>query len=495
LESIKNTFEYEAASLNDEAVAALHAWLRLLTPEEGDIFERIRVVVSNPPWEHRKGEDGHYIDVAAENAKELARELARDIDLVSPYVETLLSGEQKQAYAFGRQLVLELDDIATLLDITLDKIAKVDNLNLNLNFAVGMYSGIYDKSHGYWEECLEKIVGNTQLVQHYPHFVRTGIIQEKHLYVLLGLIAKGEVPLSAVHSLSYGSVTDNLNPDEIARFCLSLSDLGGEASWLSLDIIYMYCHGNSPVIDVIRDEIKLLVTRVPLDKESNSGVRDAHVWRDTAEKILQVRDEEFVVAIVEQLLFASVKGFEHGAIWSYIKPLLMDVMRGYADIVWPMFAKAISESEGMEQYWLMQLLDRENSFSNRMPSVFSVLPVEAVIEWCNENQDIGPQFVASCVNILEEIDDKLAPSGLFVALLENFGHDERVTSGLTSNMGTRGWSGSLVPYLENDKAALSVLLEHPSVNVKRWVRDHIAYIDKQIEYESTRDDERGLGIY
>ena len=62
-------------------------------------------------------------------------------------------------------------------------------------------------------------------------------------------------------------------------------------------------------------------------------------------------------------------------------------------------------------------------------------------------------------------------------------------------MGTRGWSGSLVPYLESDKTALSPLLEHDNANVRRWVKEYISQIDRQIEYESSRDDEHGLGIY
>ncbi len=62
-------------------------------------------------------------------------------------------------------------------------------------------------------------------------------------------------------------------------------------------------------------------------------------------------------------------------------------------------------------------------------------------------------------------------------------------------MGTRGWSGSLVPYLEADKAALSPLREHDSDNVRLWVRDQIAYINRQIDTESIRDEERDLGLF
>jgi hypothetical protein len=62
-------------------------------------------------------------------------------------------------------------------------------------------------------------------------------------------------------------------------------------------------------------------------------------------------------------------------------------------------------------------------------------------------------------------------------------------------MDTRGWSGSLVPYLEDDKKCLSSLLVHENSNVRRWVKDFNAYIDKQIEAESIRDEERDIARF
>jgi outer membrane receptor protein involved in Fe transport len=48
----------------------------------------------------------------------------------------------------------------------------------------------------------------------------------------------------------------------------------------------------------------------------------------------------------------------------------------------------------------------------------------------------------------------------------------------------------MVPYIEADKSALSPLLEHERGKVWRWVKDHIAYIDRRIEYEPGRNDEK-----
>ncbi|MBN3864107.1 hypothetical protein HCU66_17860, partial [Pseudomonas frederiksbergensis] len=221
---------------------------------------------------------------------------------------------------------------------------------------------------------------------------------------------------------------------------------------------------------------------------------DLHHWHDIAEKLLKVRDRGLALSLTNQLITSCKYGFHHGDIWTCTKPLMLHLMKDYAEDLWPVFGDAIVQSEGMERYWLQQLLDREASLVSNTPSVLSVIPIESVIEWCKKQPDIGPIFVSRCLNIFEIVDEIKKPSALFIALLEKFGNDKRVGNELSANFGTRGWSGSLVPYLESDKAALIPLIEHENPNVRRWVKDLVVYIDIQITEESKRDDEHGFGL-
>ena len=447
----------------------------------------------NPPREQHKGEDGHYVDIAAEKAKALAIEVAGDISSLFPHVVLLLQGEQKQSFAFGRQLALKLEDVTDLINISFENILVVEPQNTS--FILGIYHGIFEHSPETWQANIDRLLADERLVAFYPTFIRTGNIQKSHLDVLLNLIRKDIVFANSANALSYGSVTDSVEPETVAEFCLSLAELGDKASWPALNIIYMYCFGNEGSIEKIRNPLKILVTSVPLHKDQPEVETDIYHWHDMSEKLLKVRDEELAIALTSQLITACQYGFNHGDIWNYTKPLLTELMRDYGNVLWPLFGNAIIQAQGTELYWLKQLLDRENSFSNQMPSVLSVVPVDSVINWCAELPELGPSFVANCVNIFDVVEGEQKPSELFIALLEYFGDDERVASALTSNIGARGWSGSLVPYLEADKAALSPLIRHDNRNVSQWVKDYVAYIDRQIEYESTRDEERNLGMY
>lgn len=493
LGNIKDIFEYDSEGMKQEATEALTNWLHLLSPEKAGISEKLKILVINPPWEHHKGADGHFIDVASENAKALGVEIAKDLDALMPHLDLLLRGEQRQSFSFGYQLALVLTDLRQLLEQSLEQLIIADPANPS--FILGIYHGIFEKSHEQWQENIDRLLADERLVRFYPDFIRTGKIRKPHLDQLLELIRSEVILPNSANALSYGSVTAGIDPTTMVEFCLSLAELSDKASWIALNVIYMYCFGNEGSIEILRAPLKHLVSSVPLHREQRDTPTDAYHWRDLADKLLKEPDEDFAIALTEQLIAACQHGLNHGDIWHYTKPLLLDLMSKYGGALWPIFGNAIVQAEGMQRYWLQQLLDRENSFSNQSPSVLSVVSVESVITWCEEQPVLGPSFVASCVNIFETIDDKQQPSDLFIALLVRFGADERVISALRANMGTRGWSGSLVPYLEADKAALSPLMGHESDNVRLWVKNQIAYINQQINSESIRDEERNIGLF
>ena len=494
LESIKNTFQYDAERMRPEAERALNSWLELLIPDDAELPEKLKILVINPPWEHREDEDGHYIDVASENAKALAKEVASNIGELFLHLDMLLHGEQKQSDAFGLQLAHELDNdnIRSLIELSFERMLVIEQTNPR--FLVGVYRGVFEQSQEKWHTYIDMLTANEHLLHLYPEFIRTGSIQKPHLEKLLDLIRSETISPRSADVLRYGRVIDDIPHDVITDFCLLLGELGDQASWLALNVIYAYCFGNKGRVQKLRKPLKKLVSSVSWHEGHKDTITDAYQWHDLAEKLLKEPDEKFAVALADQLIAACQDGLNYGDMQSYIKPLLLNLMRDYSDVLWPIFGNAIVRAEGMERVWLQQLLDRKNSFPNQMPSVLSVAPVDDVIAWCKSNPQLGPQFVADSVNILESEDNGQQPSTLFIALLEKFGCDQRVANALEANMGTRSWSGSLVPYLESDKAALSPLLEHHNSNVRDWVRNHIANIDRQMEAESMRDEERDIGL-
>lgn len=365
----------------------------------------------------------------------------------------------------------------------------------DLQLISGIYRGIFEQSPEYWQENIDRLLVNDKLVRYYSSLILTGEIQKIHLDALLDLIKKGVLSPNEANRLSYGSVIDDVEPTVVANFCIKLSKEGEQGSWSALNVLYMYCYTNKAAINTLRDTLKVVTAAVPLHKDQGHSTIDVYHWHDMAERLLRVEDKEFASALTNQIITASKHGLNYGDIWSYLKPLMLQLMNEYGEVLWPIIADAIDRSEAMDLYWLQQLLSRETGLNGDVPSVLSNVSEDVIIEWCLEHRDLGPVFVAGCINVFERVDGELQPTSLLIAILDHFGGDKRVTGELNANMATRGWSGSLVPYLESDKKTLSPLLTHKSSNVRDWVVDQIAYLELRITEESQRDEEYSFGFH
>ncbi|MFH7587640.1 esterase/lipase family protein [Oceanimonas smirnovii] len=493
LSSIKNTFEYDSDNLTEKAVGTLREWSNLLNPDDAELVDKLKIIVINPPTEHRMNDDGHYIDIAEENAKALATSISKTPVVLEPHLLTLLQGEQRQSSAFGYQLALEIKDPQELLDLIFKTMAAMVDPNINL--LLGVFRGIKERSVELWNHNIERLTLDRDLVQYYPHCLRTGRIDSAHLTTLLDLICKEQLPLRSADLLSYGSVTRYISPSEIVDFCLALAKMSEQAKWTALNVLYMYSFGNKNAVNELREPFKKLVTEVSLHTMQQDSTMDVYHWKDITEKLLEGYDEELALSLTKQLITGCSYGYEHGNIWSNIKPILNLLMLKYGSIVWPKFADAIVNAEGLELYWLQQLLDRDSGLVDNAPSVLSVLPIKNIIDWCKEHNPDGPIFISRCLNIFDMDEDSRKPSELFIAIIENFGSNEYVTNELHANFGSRGWVGSLVPYLEADKEALTPLLKHEKPCISNWVNEFIKSINGMIETESQKDEEKNFRPY
>ncbi|WP_108367473.1 hypothetical protein [Enterobacter hormaechei] len=493
LNSIKTCLKYDSEKLDKDSLCIINDWLELLNPENSELKDKLKILISNPIHEYSKDRFGNYNDIAEEKAKTLAVELSNNIEIIFPHINSLLLGEQKQSYAFGCQLAKSVDNIQPLIDLSVFHLKIIEYPNYK--FIQGLYRGLFERSEDLWHINIDKLSSDENLAIYYPDLIRTGKIQKKHLNKIFELIKNNVINYNNINVLSYGNATSDIEPETISNFCLQLSQLDEHANWPALNIMYMYCFNSPEKIEALRTPLKLLVASVPLYNEQKDSVSDAYHWYDLAGKLLAVKDIDFAISLTQQIISASKHSIEHGTIWSYIKPLLTTLMHDFSENLWPLFADAIINSERMQRYWLKELLDRESSTVNNMPSVLAEVSVDTIINWCKQHPEIGPVFIACCLNIFEEVEGKNKPTALFIALLEHFGHIESVANELKGNMMSRGWSGSLVPYLESDKKALLPLQEHDNYNVRHWASEQIVYIDSQISEESQRDEENNFNFY
>lgn len=492
-ESISHSLEYDSESLPEEGIEALKKWEKMLNPDDSDLIEKLKIIVIDPPWEHKRNEDGQYVNLAEIKAERLASDLAQSTELQDEHIDLLLKGPQKQSFSFGKKLALESNAPNEIVERILLKILTIPDLNLS--FLLGLLAGIYQLNSNVWESYLEKIKESPELVKYFPDILRTGTITPNHLQTFLDLIYSGTLDSKSAGCLSYGSLLSHLNSDVVTSFCLNLVKFNEDSKWTALDILFMYCFDDVKFIEC-SDTLKILASSVSLSKKNRSAHSDIYHWAETVQKFIVLNEFEFCKEISNQILRAAKEKIEFDDLLHSVKPTLSKIFALFGNQLWTDYGNALISAKGKELWWLSHLLEREDSFSSQKPSLLKDISISTLISWCENNIEKGPYILARIINIFTtNIDGNKIPSPLFVLLLDRFGHLENLGGEFNANLASKGWTGSLVPHLESDKKALLPLLEHKSHIVREWVKKYIEYVDKTIVYEQIRDSENEAGIY
>lgn len=284
VDSIKTTISYDTDEMPDELRQKLDEWLDLLTPKR--LEDRISLIVSIPSYEHKKSEDGHYIDIAAKNAEKFAQEFSNNISELLPYINQLLRGEQRQGYWFGRNIVIAAGQWEPLLSQAIKMLEKIESPNIN--FICGLLDGLYKINKREWDSYISKFKIVKILNKYYPEVVRTGKIEEEHLDTVIVLIQSGSITETRALAFAYGSVIDHLKPRIVNKFIKKLCSISHESAWVALDILAMYCHGDEQKWESCTDTFKYILINLRLDREKRSQQSDVYHWKAAAEKILKL---------------------------------------------------------------------------------------------------------------------------------------------------------------------------------------------------------------
>lgn len=491
MQSIVHALNYEKKEMDDEKLEYLKSWENLLSPDEDNLEEKIKFTVLNPSREYVKGEDGHYVDVAAEDAKRLAYSLRERLDEVIPLIEFILTfEEQKQTRVFARQLIIEAKSYRNLFDSVIDYIRN--NENLNFQFFLGLLAGLYSKSPYNWDSAINILAEDKKLVKYYPDAIRTGKLDAVHLKTLLSFIEKGELPSSSASVLAYGSVVDHFSILEVTDLCLSLSKVDNAGAWTALNIVSMYRLDKENIdYSVLDSVLTQLIFSVSFEKGADSGQLDSYHWFNSVEKLLNSEGEQFATELCVYLIDqVGNHDIDYSDLWDYISTAFYMAFEKHGESIWPQVSRKLLDGNVVKAYWLIDLIGSGKSYKEREESIFDTIPEDMVIDWCHD--EAARLLVARSISLFLSKGENKFINPLLVRLLTVFGEDKDFISEISTSFNCRSWMGSLVPYLVDDKELLLPLMKHDELKVRTWASSFISDIDRQIEYEERREKERDM---
>jgi hypothetical protein len=490
-QSIEHALHYDAEGMNEKQKFALIQWQNLLSPDPESLDEKLKLIVLNPSREHVKGADGHYIDIAAEEAKELAEQLKDKIAELIPYLELLMTfPEQKQSWIFGKELILQIGDFESFIDSVLGYVRE--NEITNSQFISGLFVGLYTKKPDYWKESIHLIAEDKQLQKYYPDLVRTGLFDANDLNAFIELVKNGILPSSSASVLVYGSVTEHLSEDEISTFCDSLSNIDETARWVALDCLNMYMFGNKDYdLNKIKPTLIKLVLAVSFKKEDKSRHSDTYHWLKSVKKLLETEDSNFAIKLCEHLLDQVVNNnVGYSDLWDYLNKAFYKAFELHSSQIWPVLASKFLDKKAIKRYRLTDLLGSGKGVRKKASSIFNLLNTSIVIDWCKSEEAL--LLVVRSLSIFKKDEDIKTVTPLVIQLLIHYGQNKKLLDEISASFHSRSWGGSLIPYLESDKAAIELLKEHSDVNVLNWANSMCEMIDGQIKRESEKEAEENM---
>ena len=489
-QSITHTLHFDLKSLKDEQLTAIREWESLLSPDADNLEEQLMLVVLNPSRDHEKGNDGHYIDVAAEDAIALAHELKERSLELEPFFGLLMTfPEQKQTWVFAKEIAL----CSTSFDELLDNLLKYLRLNgtSNTRFISGFLHGLHVRAPDEWDRVVNLFGSDNQLHTFYPDAMASGNFNKAHLNELISLIKDKHISIHASSILIYGGITKHLSESEIAIFCSELSKLGGNSTWIALHILSMYTHGRS---DYDYDALKPTFTELVLTTSFKKGDKhggDVYHWHRVVERLLEVENEEFAVKLCQYLILQVANNdVGYSDLWDYLHKSFYKAFELHGKYIWPLIQHEFIGNEGIKKYRLVELLGTGKERHKQSQSVFTLLDESQIIEWCKKQEVL--LIVARTLTLFEMKDEEKTVNSLLLKLIECYGNNELLHNEISANYHSRLWSGSLVPYLEKDKECIEPFKMHKNGPVQQWATDFCSMLDEEITRESKRDADEAM---
>jgi len=490
-QSITHALHYDHEGMEDDQVKYLRSWEELLSPDDDNLEEKLQLIVLNPSREYEEDDDGHFIDMAAEDAKRLSLKLKNNHADLIEYIQLLMTfPEQKQSWVFAKHLVLDSGNIDDLLKAILNYLRE--HKQLNTQFLSGFLVGLYQKSPKKWKETIELIGSDEYLVEYYPDAIRTGAFDHSHLDNFIELIRCKKLPSHSASILTYGLATEHLSESEVAQFCMSLSEIDSTAAWSALDNVFMYVHGRTNYnLELLTPVFSHLVLSVSFNKKDKSRNSDSYRWLNIVERLLKTEDEKFSIKLCDYLI-AQVGGYEvdYSDLWDYLSNAFYQAFELHGKFLWPKVADKFIDDKTIKHYRLVDLLGSGRSFKKRDNSIFDLLDQDIIIDWCRD--DVALTIVGRALSMFISNDDDRVINPLMVRLLSVYADNKVFVSEISANFSSKTWVGSLVPYLEADKELIQPLMEHENIKVKSWASNFVDYINSQIEYEIKQNAEDNM---
>jgi len=408
--------------------------------------------------------------------------------LLDTELSWLVTPAAKNGYRFGYRLG-RADAGFSLLSRLLQAQERAGDLG-SVFFVGGYLRALHETDIERWEATLDELTEDERFLRWVPELTWRSGVTERAAVRMIEIAERGLVPASSLRMFAFGGALRNVSQGTIHRWMDFLLGVGEfETVSIALELFTFYYHGDT--VNPPKEMALKLLLAPPFFQRSERHQRTdmmTYEWSELAKKIVR-RDPDAGLELADVMLqhFGEdgtiVEGF-----FSQTQHILDDVLKVRPRETWKLITKYLGPPIDGRAFHITSWL-RGDEFNGEGQGVLSMVPVDALWQWVDEDIEKRAWYLATFVP--KFLSHGAEPVSLAREILVRYGRRADVRQNLISNFSTEGWTGpeSLHYQVKRDRL-LAFRKEESNANVNRWIDEYVDGLNRQIARAKVEEERR-----
>jgi hypothetical protein len=492
---LKLSLKYD--NLNSSLHAEIEKILDNISPKS--YKEKLITFVSQSNMETTKDDAGNLVNIAQKNAYVLAEEFVQNNIDIKEYLPLLLRDKQRNTFDYALrygELLPSVNHNVELVKYAIGILRNIPKEAQNISFIIGILRRMPAVLQ---MQLIDEIKHDSILFPHAISLAKFFYRTSEEVISLFDLVENGQLQINDFLQLSNGDFVYELNFNELEKICNKFWEYDEVGKWIVLEIINNHSLSNPNNFLHFKFYLKerISIFNFGLSNSRPPGIDD-YIWAEFLKKLLlDEKDEEFAIIISKQLceLFRSTTLISYH---SYVTDLSSILVNEYFDLFWKEISEVLLE-DGIGYFNVRHTLGADNgnfSTSDSLGLLFhNTKNYLKIFEWCENNCPKGVLRIASMMPIISTLQNSSSKwSDFAIQMIDSFYDLDGFLDEIIINLNNFGWVGSAVPYYEQNKQLFEELLTNTNPSVKKWAKNNIKMLDKDIRRGRIEDEERALGL-
>lgn len=496
-------------SLDEGVSARVRSLIDRLAPT--DLYDRVRMLVTEPPMHHDWGVEAEADHRAAFRGKidALSDELLRAPGTLHELLPTLSCGRHASTDELGESIATRAPSPLDWLHPIVEALEATPEAERSHALFVGFAAGLAALDGDQTEAIKRRAVGSPALAPAFPEVCKRTVLTPEDVRQGIEGLAQGTIPSSALISWMRPETLDPLPTAAVAGLLDALFDHDATSFAIGVTTLWMLMRDEDRKSNEAQESRLRIGDFRPqvLAMARNSGrwrARDSQAPTPPGDWcfsriVLRVLQRGRGDDHARETALALSKGLAAGGRDGWLDPLggtvrdvLRELLSGFPGIAWQIIGTEIVANERFGHLMIFSLGERGEPHSDDPPILG--LSEEALLAWCHANPGRAPAFAVRCVPILtaDDCDSGTRPLHPVMArLIDEFGERADVQQAFERSLLPKGVVSSLAAHYADLEGALAALRAHGTPEVRRWATRVRRTLRRDAAAERTWDEEMG----